>query len=147
MQLRPSCWIVLLGPFGVLTVFRFSGSSPANISKNIPVRNVDPFTKFPPLNPRQSEIVTNRRHWPQDQPPSQDKKNQRVLPRRSDDDRPRGKMRESEDRGNANAGAGHQDHFARRSSFQAIEPRGFDPYNHVNGKSLREAWSSRRKPR
>jgi hypothetical protein len=28
--------------------------------------------------------------------------------------------------------------------FPTQEPQGFDPYNHVNGKSLRDAWKIRR---
>lgn len=28
--------------------------------------------------------------------------------------------------------------------FPTHEPQGFDPYDHVNGKTLREAWKSRR---
>jgi hypothetical protein len=28
--------------------------------------------------------------------------------------------------------------------FPSQEPQGFDPYNHVNGKSLRDAWKIRR---
>lgn len=28
--------------------------------------------------------------------------------------------------------------------FPSQEPQGFDPYDHVNGKTLREAWKSRR---
>ena len=31
--------------------------------------------------------------------------------------------------------------------FRSDEPQGFDPYNHVNGKTLREAWRSRRERR
>ncbi len=28
--------------------------------------------------------------------------------------------------------------------FSSQEPAGFDPYNHVNGKALREVWKTRR---
>ena len=31
--------------------------------------------------------------------------------------------------------------------FPSDEPQGCDPYNHVNGKTLREAWRSRRERR
>ena len=31
--------------------------------------------------------------------------------------------------------------------FPNDEPQGFDPYNHVNGKTLRDAWRARRERR
>ena len=37
IELRPSCWIVLLGPFGFLTLFQAFPAHPAqDISKNAP---------------------------------------------------------------------------------------------------------------